>query len=417
MVAVLNKRLHLRKKILILLLLRRRRNKRNNKKNFWVREIFIEREEKGEFQNLVKDLRLFDDAYFYRNFRMSTQKFELLLSWVAPLIVKSAKRRPTTSPAERLIITLRYLATGDAQFTIASSYRVSPTTISRIIRETTAVIWDVLCDKDYMRAPNSLKEWENISNDFMETWNYPNCLGAIDGKHVVIQAPGNTGSLYFNYKKSFSIVLLAVCNAHYRFTLVDIGEAGRKSDSGIYNSSPIGRAIEENLLNYPSGETTIPNYDENILFPYTFLADEGFALKRNMMRPYSRSKKFNREEIVFNYRLSRARRVIENSFGILATRFRIFRRPIIAHVENVKNITKAAVALHNFLLKEDIQRYFPDNISHIVPAEEVNGLISVPKQGSNNSGNSAKEVRDKFKAYFNSPEGAVCWQDDLLFAH
>ena len=245
MAAVVNKLLYLQKKIILLFLLKRRRNVRKySKKKFWVREIFKEREEKGEFQNLIRDLRLFDDTYFYKNFRMSTQRFELLLSWVAPFIYKSSKRRPSTSPAERLIITLRYLATGDAQFTIASSYRVSPTTISRIIRETTIVIWDVLCDRDYMRAPNSLKEWKQISKDFMEMWNFPNCLGAIDGKHVVIQAPGSTGSLYFNYKKSFSIVLLAVCNAQYEFTLVDIGEAGRKSDSGIYNTSPIGSAID-----------------------------------------------------------------------------------------------------------------------------------------------------------------------------
>ena len=181
---------------------------------------------------------------------------------------------------------------------------------------------------------------------------------------------GSTGSLFYNYKKSFSIVFLAVCNARYRITLVDIGEAGRKSDSGIYNASPIGRAIDENLLNYPSGETIISSYDENILFPYTFLADEGFVLKCHMMRPYSLTKTFDREEIVFNYRLSRARRVIENSFGIMATRFRIFRRPIIVHVENVKNITKAAVALHNFLLAEDFLRYISENESQIVPAEE-----------------------------------------------
>jgi len=98
----------------------------------------------------------------------------------------------------------------------------------------------------------------------------------------------------------------------------------------------------------------------------------------------------------------------------LATRFRIFRRPIIAHVENVKNITKAAVALHNFLLAEDFQRYFPDNARQIVPKEEVNGLVSISNQGSNNSVNSAKEVRDKFKTYFNSPQGAVSWQNDMF---
>ena len=416
--AIINKLFLLKKKILLLILLRQRLKQKNkkNKKQFWVRRIFREREQKGEFQTLVRDLQLFDDAYFYKNFRMSNQRFELLLSWVAPFIQKSSKRRPTTSPAERLIITLRYLSTGDAQFTIASSYRVSPTTVSRIIRETTRVIWDVLCSKGYMKAPNSIEEWKQVSKEFMELWNFPNCLGAIDGKHVVIQAPDGTGSLFFNYKKSFSIVLLAVCNARYEFTLVDIGEAGRKSDSGIYITSPIGSAIDENLLNYPTEEIKIPGYREDITFPYTFLADGEFSLKVHIMRPYAAGNniRFNRSEIIFNYRLSRARRVIENSFGILATRFRIFRRPIIADVDNVKNITKAAVALHNFLMKEDFTKYFPDNVREIEQLENIQGLVPIPNQGSNNSTNTAKSVREKFKDYFNSNEGAVLWQNNIF---
>ena len=101
---------------------------------------------------LVKDLRLFDSEYFFRNFRMTPERFEILLSWVGPLIFKSSKRRATASPAE-LCVTLRYLATGDAQFTIASSYRISPTTISRIIRETTNALWKVLSSKRYLQAP------------------------------------------------------------------------------------------------------------------------------------------------------------------------------------------------------------------------------------------------------------------------
>lgn len=225
----------LNRKLLILIILYRRyqlQKKQKYAKRFWVRQIFLDREKKGEFQNLVRDLRLFDEAYFYRNFRMSVQRFEQLLSWVGPHIIKDNFKRACTSPSERLVITLRYLATGDAQFTIASSYRVSPTTVGRIIFETTSVIWNKLCDKGYMTCPSNERQWKNISSEFFELWNFPNCLGCIDGKHVTIQAPNNTGSLYYNYKKSFSIVLLAVCNAKYRFLMVDIGKAGRNSDSG-----------------------------------------------------------------------------------------------------------------------------------------------------------------------------------------
>ncbi|XP_065675590.1 uncharacterized protein LOC136091806 [Hydra vulgaris] len=291
----------------------------------WMRRIFMERSRKGLFNVLVKDLKLFDSVYFFQSFRMSSQTFEILLSWVAPFISKSSLRRAVATAEERLCIALRYLVTSDAQITIAISFRMSPTTIGKIIIETCKVILNVICKKGYLLAPSSQKEWLEISFEFDERWNFPHCLGAIDGKYVIIQSPVRSGSMYFNYKKTFSIVLLATCNAKYEFTLVDIGGSGRQSDGGIYNNSKVGSAIDNNLLNFPD-PSCISSYSKSITFPYTFLADEAFALKPHMMRPYPRRTNLDKTEIVFNYRLSRGKRVIENSFGVLASIFQIFRR-------------------------------------------------------------------------------------------
>lgn len=65
------------------------------------------------------------------------------------------------------------------------------------------------------------------------------CLRTINGTHVTIQVLTNSASLFYSYKKSFSIVLLAVCNYNYEFTMIDIGEAGKQSDGGIFSSSTI----------------------------------------------------------------------------------------------------------------------------------------------------------------------------------
>ena len=117
--------------------------------------------------------------------------------------------------------------TGDAHVTIAASYKISPTSIGTIIKTTTGAIWDVLLEKGYLQPPQSSKDWENISRGFENRWNFSHCACALDGKHVVIQAPTKSGSLFFNYKKSFSIVFLALRDASYQFTAVDIGDASR----------------------------------------------------------------------------------------------------------------------------------------------------------------------------------------------
>ena len=89
-----------------------------------------------------------------------------------------------------------------SQATIASCYRVSLPVVSRIIRNTCDAIWTILNSKEYLKAPANNKEWMEIENEFREKWNFSHCLGAIDGKHIVIQAPTRLGSDYFNYKKT-----------------------------------------------------------------------------------------------------------------------------------------------------------------------------------------------------------------------
>ena len=127
---------------------------------------------------------------------MLPSNVENRLSWVAPHISKQQiKMQEPICERERLCVTLRYLVTGDAQVTIAANYQMSPTIVGRIISEKCGAIWEALHDKGYVKPLKSEDEWKQIAKDFELKWNFPNALGAIDGKHALIQAPARSGFL------------------------------------------------------------------------------------------------------------------------------------------------------------------------------------------------------------------------------
>ena len=178
-----------------------------------------------------------------------------------------------------------------------------------------------------------------MNGDFQSLWQFNNCLGAVGGKRVQIAKPANSGSYYFNYKETFSIVMLAY--------------NGRISDGGFLQETAFYHKLINKKLNLPN--PTTPERT-NLQLPYAFVGDQAFSLMENLMKPYP-DKNLTKEEKIFNYRLSRARRVVENAFGIMASVFRVFHSVISADVKHVDAIILACCALHNFLRRHAPNRY------------------------------------------------------------
>lgn len=256
------------------------------------------------------------------------------------------------------------------------------------------------------QVPNTEDDWKKIEKVFELRWNFPNCCGAIDGKHVQVKCPNNSGSEFFNYKKTFSIILFALVDGDYCFKFIDVGGNGRASDSTIFRESSLNVSMLNNSLHLPKRSVII--------------GDDAFPLRSDLLKPYSR-KKLTVKQAVFNYRLSRARRVVENAFGILASRFRLLLRPIEAQPRTVDFIIQASCALHNWLRITTAASYFT---SGLVDFEDIdNGTItlgswrseicapltSVSAVGSNNYARSASELRNTYADYFQN-EGSVPWQ-------
>ncbi|XP_011883714.1 PREDICTED: uncharacterized protein LOC105570872, partial [Vollenhovia emeryi] len=179
-------------------------------RSVWVKPYLLRRDNRGMHHNLFLELALEDPNRFRRCLRMDTEPFQYLLEKVTPLIEKqNTDMRQSIPPSERLSLTLRHLATGESQESLRLSFRIGQSTISRIVKEVCSAIYQVLKDQ-YVRMPQSEEEWKVVAYDYGTRWNYYNCIGAMDGKHIRIDPPLSSGSLYHNYKGYSSIVLLAL---------------------------------------------------------------------------------------------------------------------------------------------------------------------------------------------------------------
>ena len=115
-------------------------------------------------------------------------------------------------------------------------------------------------------------------------------IGATDGKHVAMEWPKSTGSLYHNYKGFFSQVLLAVCDAKYKFIFINVGQYSSTDDSAVLKNSELGRRLELYSLTIPSEDIADKNYfkdGEPFILPYYIVGDEIFQLKDYLMRSSS----------------------------------------------------------------------------------------------------------------------------------
>ncbi|XP_025265863.1 protein ALP1-like [Camponotus floridanus] len=365
------------------------------------------RDQFGDYNCLFQELKN-DEKMFYRYTRMTTEHLNKLTELTTPYLKKINKH--ALIPEHRLIIALRYLAIGDLPLSIAVAFRVGESTVRKIIKEVCLVLIKVL-QLLYFVCPND-EDWKKCADGFWKRWNLPNCVGSIDGKHIRLRCPPNSGTLFYNYKKYYSIVLMAVADSIYRFTLVDVGAYGGDSDGGIFNDSQIGINLNNEQLNLPKEIVNLP--DTNIKTFLYFIGDDTFRLSNRIMKPYS-GKNLTDIQQICNYRFSRARRTVENAFGIFANKWRIFHTSICMLPETVNIILTASVCLHNYVLKEEQHNEYKYYSQEII--RENDNTMWLSSSGVEEcSGNvrDGQAQRDKLCEYFVSSAGRLEWQYDYI---
>lgn len=301
-------------------------------------------------------------------------------------------------------VLINSLIVGETFRSLAYQFRIAHNTISEIIPEVLDAIYYAYKD-EYLKLPTTSADWIKIAQEFEDMWQFPHCLGAIDGKHVRILCPKHSGSAYFNYKGFYSVVMLAIVRADLSFIYVDVDTNGRQNDSSIWNSSTIKQAIDGGHLNFPAPR---PLQDGRQPCPYVFVSDEGIGMNTHIMRPYP-FKQLTNEKRIFNYRLSRARRTVENAFGILSSVWRVFSSTILLSPEKVTKVILTCCVLHNMLRNRKVRSYLtviPDTNT----GQTNTSLLQLQTGRNLNPATiTAKSIRNEFANFF-STSGEVEWQ-------
>jgi hypothetical protein len=319
---------------------------------------------------------------------MSRKSFVTLLDILRPRLTKEMTRLRRPVPADkRLAIALTYFATGAPLAVIANNYSCGLSTVRNIVLEVSNIIFNMFDIKGLPDTPDGLKK---LSLEFEQMGGFPNVVGCIDGSHIPIMKPNAYGAEYFCYKKFFSIVLLAICDHKKRFLSFSVGYPGKFSDGGVYKESGMRETVNE-------------IYDVCGNGRYHILGDSGFGLSVNLLKPFPQAVVFeNESKRLFNYRLSKVRMVIEQSFGLLKMRFRcLHKRLDFEEVTNSILVTTACVHLHNWLIDQEDSTELKSDDEYLAMEKKFPQPVSDELDGiQDQNDQEATQKRDFYVNYF-----------------
>ena len=286
-------------------------------------------------------LQTFGSHDWVENFRMKKETFQYLRNQLRPSIERrDTQLRSAISVEHRVAITLWCLATPVEYRTIAHLFGVARSTVCEIVHETAQSIVSVLL-KHYLYFPTGA-QLDDVIRGFESKWGFPQCAGAIDGSHIPVRAPTLNHTDYYNRKGWYSIIIQAVVDHNYIFRDVCIGRPGSVHDARVLaNSTLYEKATSQKILN--GHVKQMMGHD----IPAVLVGDSGYLLLTWIMKPYAHNTCLTRAQKSYNYRLSRARIVVENAFGRLKARWRRLLKPNDMLIENVPNLVAACCVLHN----------------------------------------------------------------------
>lgn len=292
-----------------------------------------------------------DDTRFKKNFRITKATFLLILAEIKEDLQRETTAEVPVSPEIRLAVCLYRLARGDYLHTVAELTGLGTSTVCVIVKEVSGSIinrlWQKFVTKNF---PNNLDNLKEIMALFEENWQYPCCIGAVDGCHLPMKCPKGgqeSAKEYHNFKNFYSIVLMAMVDARQRFMWASSGFPGNSHDAIIFQSTKLYAEItEHNLI-----PQVAKKQDGVDVYPM-IIGDSAFPFQTWLLKPYT-SAVLTQQQRYFNYRLSRARMVVEGAFGQLKGRWRVLMRKNECEEDTLRTMSLACVVLHNICIDMD----------------------------------------------------------------
>ena len=288
---------------------------------------------------------------FYDILRMRRRTFDRLVQDLRPFIAgQHTHWRQPIGVEKKVVVTLFKLMHGVSIPLVADKAAIGKSTVHQILRQVCSAI---SINFGHLIAWPVGRRLARVTTAFQAKQWFPNCIGAIDGSHVYIQAPPNSivAADHRNRYKSFSILLQGVVDAKCYFTSVNTGPPGSLHDSAHFKSSELYRKVEEGIMGgFHDDPLTWP---AGLPFPPYIVADRGYPLLSWCITPFKMGNMgmpLTREEAWFNRKHSATRMSVERGFGILKARFKEIGTKTSLKLEFLPTVVHCCCVLHNILL-------------------------------------------------------------------
>ena len=346
----------------------------------------------------------YSEKRFKKTFRISKATFNYILDKIKADIQHKHPGRwgfveEPISPACRLGITLYRLAPGDYYYTISEMTGFGVATVCNITIEVSHAIVETLWKEAVLnKFPSTLEHFKDCVLDMEEEWQFPLAFSALDGCHIPTKMPrggANSAKEYHNFKNFYSIVLMGMVDAKMRFIWASVSCPGSNHDSIIIRSTSFyAKLMECNIL------PIFTKLIEGVKVPFMILADSAFPHLPWIQKPYTNAV-LSEKERYFNYRLGRARMVVESAYGMLKSRWRVLHRKCDSNNETMKIKTLACIVLHNICNDhgENMPKNLgltvnPENPSQKRPRDVIRNLLHMTRsQPIRSATRSATQIR------------------------